>query len=44
MRKNMSLSLEEEIIIGLKKKAIKKHLPASRIAEDLLRKGLRLKA
>jgi len=43
MRKAMTLSLEENIITELKRKAVKKHLPASKIAEEILRKALRLK-
>ena len=43
MRKALTLSLEEEIITTLKKKAVKKHTSTSKVTEDLLRKVLRLK-
>jgi hypothetical protein len=42
MRDRITLSMEEEIITTLKKRAVKKHTSASKIAEDLLRKAFRL--
>lgn len=42
MRKTITLSMEEEIITKLKIKAVKKHASASRMAESILRKALRL--
>jgi hypothetical protein len=37
------MSIDEEIIITLKKKAIKKHTSTSKVAESIFRNALRLK-
>ena len=44
MRKPMSITLEENIILQVKRRAIKKHLSASRVVEEILRTALRLEA
>jgi Ribbon-helix-helix protein, copG family. len=43
MRKVISISLEEEILDVLKKRALKRHLSLSRTIELALRKELRIR-
>jgi Ribbon-helix-helix protein, copG family. len=43
MRKNVTLSLDEDMLAVLDKRALRRHLSRSRVVEELLRKVLRMK-